>query len=178
MAHNKLFLTLLTNVLISVPFIFSGLKVEAAESVVLKYGMLRQSIPVAELSTLAETGEPSSELEFYLGLAKKQPKDLQKLLMKPIKVEGVPLSKFLNSFPGIFLLDVVGEYLSTPSGRASRESLRGALVSSALPDGDIKLIEVLENYPTSELYVEGDRLAEIYVNIKGVLDYLPKIQIN
>jgi hypothetical protein len=178
MAHNKLFLTLLTDVLISVPFVFSGLKVEAAESVVLKYGMLRQSIPVADLSSLAERGEPSSELGFYLGLAKKQPEDLQQLLTKPIKVEAVPLSKFLNSFPGIFLLDVVGEYLSTPSGRASRESLRGALVSSALPDGDIKLIEVLENYPTSELYVEGDRLAEIYGNIKGVLDYLPKIQIN
>jgi hypothetical protein len=177
-ANNRLFLSIFAQILITLPLILSGSRVEAADSVLLKYGVLRESISVSDLTALAETGEPSGELEFYLRLAKRQPQDLQLLLTKPIQVDGVLLSQFLNSLPGVFLLDVLGEFITTPSGRASRESLRGALVSSALPDGDIKLIEVFQNYPTSEIHIEGDRLAEIYENIKGVLDYLPKININ
>lgn len=178
MRHNKLFFIFLSNVLISVPILGFGLRAEAAEAIVLKYGILQESIPVSELSNLAEKGEAEGKLKFYLDLAKRQPQDLQQMLTKPIPVEGVMLSKFLNSLPGVLLLDVMGELITTPSGKASRESLRGALVTSALPDGEIKLIEVLENYPTAEIYIEGDRFKDIYENLKGVLDYLPKVNIN
>lgn len=71
------------------------------------------------------------------------------------------------------MLDQVSQVVHTPSDRASRESLRSAFVSSALPDGQITLIETLENYPTSEVHVEGDRLAEVAEKITQLLGRLP-----
>lgn len=148
---------------------------EAAETVILKYKILRESISVPELKTLAQTGELSPSLKVYLLLAKKKPEELRDALTKPVTVDGVVLSKVLNSFPGEFLLDQVSEVIHTPSDRSSRQALRSALVNSALADNKIRLIEVLENYPTSEVHVEGDRLADAYRSIDNVVGRLPKL---
>jgi hypothetical protein len=166
---------LLSSVLAGVSLLGTPLPTQAAEQIVLKYSILRESVSVSELSNLANTGEVSPSLNSYLTLAQKKPQDLRQVLNGKIEVNPVFLGKILNSFAGNFLLDQVSEVIHTPSARASRESLRGALVTSALRDGNIRLIEVLENYPTSEVYVEGDRLAEIYQQIKGVVSQLPHL---
>jgi hypothetical protein len=150
----------------------------AAETVIFKYGFLRQSISISELSTFVETGEMSSSLRNFFELANQNPESIREVLGQEIEVDGVVLSKFLNSFPGGILLNILSEYIQTPSGRASKESLRGALVSSALPDNNIRLIEVLENYPTSEIHVEGDRLGEFFQGLKDIIDKIPVIDIN
>ena len=149
---------------------------QAAKSVVFKYGILRESISVADLSTLAQTGEPPASLRAFLKLARRDPAQLRQVLTKEIAVNPISLSQILNSFPGEVVLDLVSDVIRTPSGRASRESLRGALVSSALPDGSINLLEVLENYPTPEVYLEGDRLVEIYNNINRIVGHLPDLK--
>jgi hypothetical protein len=73
------------------------------------------------------------------------------------------------------MLDRASEVVHTPSNRANRESLRGAIVSSALSDGQITLIETLENYPTPEVHVEGERLVDFVQNIRRLLGGLPNI---
>lgn len=158
------------------PFLLSNaLPVRAAEKVVLKYSILQESVSVEELGVLARTGEPSSALKSYLDLAKKNPQDLQTALNLPVPVDPVFLSKMLNSYPGEFVLDLFSEVIHTPSGRASRESLRGALVSSALEDRNVRAIEVLENYPTPEIYVNGDRLMEVYQHLKKATEWIPQL---
>jgi hypothetical protein len=147
----------------------------AADTIVLKYSILRESVSVEELGVLARTGEPSRALKSYLSLAKKDPKDLQTALYRPVDIDPVLLSKILNSYPGEFLLDRLSEVIHTPSGRASRESLRGAMITSALEDRNVRLIEVFENYPTTELHVDGDRLMEIYQQIKKATEWLPRL---
>ncbi|MDJ0659699.1 MAG: alpha/beta hydrolase [Crocosphaera sp.] len=148
---------------------------QAAETVVLKYSILRESVSVEELSHLANTGEASRSLRSYLKLANKEPEELRALLNNNVDVDPVFLSKVLNSFAGSMVLDPVGEVIHTPSKRANRESLRGALVTSALSDKNIRLIEILENYPTEELHVDGDRLAEIYQSIEGFVSNVPRL---
>jgi hypothetical protein len=101
-----------------------------------------------------------------LRLSDTKPEDLQKVLTQEVDLDGVSLSRTLNSLPGEILLDQVGKIIRTRSGRASREALRAALVNSALSDDQITLIEVIENYPTDEVYVEGDRLANAYNSIR------------
>jgi hypothetical protein len=49
-------------------------------------------------------------------------------------------------------------------------------VSSALPNGKITLIETLQNYPTPEVHVEGDRLVEVVQRISQVTERLPNIR--
>ncbi|MDJ0510463.1 MAG: alpha/beta hydrolase [Crocosphaera sp.] len=155
--------------------LFAQVQAKAAETVILKYSILRESVSVEELSTLANTGEASSSLKAYLKLANKQPEELRALLNNNVDVDPVFLSKVLNSFAGGMMLDPVGEVIHTPSKRANRESLRGALVTSALSDKNIRLIEILENYPTQEIHVDGDRLAEMYQSIEGFVKNVPRL---
>jgi hypothetical protein len=150
-------------------------EVEAADTAIIKYGVFQESVSVPELSHFAETGELSSSLKAYLKMANKEPEQLRQALTEQVTVKAVTLSKFLNSFLGEMLLDQMSEVIHTPSQSASREALRGALVTSAVPDNNIKLIEVIENYPTSDVYVEGDRLAEAYRLLNRVLGKIPQL---
>ncbi len=151
---------------------------EAAESVIINYGILQQSVSVSELSDLARNGEATRSLNRYLKRVNREPNDLQEILTKKIKIDPIVLSKTLNSLPGEMLLEGVSEVIRTPSRRASRQSLRAAIVGSALSDGEIQLIEVIENYPTQQVYVEGDRLVQIYKQLDRVLRYVPKFLFN
>jgi hypothetical protein len=148
---------------------------KAAESIILQYGIIQESISVEELSTFARDGKLSSSLKNYLKIANTRPEYLQTVLSQEIDVNGVFLYRVLNSLPGEILLDQVGEIIRTPSGKASRESLRAALVGSALPDEKIALIEVIEKYPTSEVYLEGDRLVNAYNLIRRALDITSRL---
>jgi hypothetical protein len=167
--------TLTVSLLILITLICAPNQVKASESVVLKYGFLRESISVPELSTFANTGEMSSSLRAYLNLANQNPDLVRNVLTKEIPINGVLLSQILNSKPGEIFLDLVATYIQTPTGKASRESLRGAFITSALPDNNIRLIEILENYPTPEIHVEGDRLVELYTSIQKVIQQIPLI---
>lgn len=149
--------------------------VRASDSIILKYGFLRESVSVSELSHFAETGEMSSSLRNYFDLANQKPERIRRVLNEEIPVNGLLLSYILNTKPGEVILDMVSKYIQTPSGRASRESLRGAFVTSALPDNNVKLIEVLENYPTSEIHVEGESIVELYTDINKVVKQIPAI---
>ena len=154
---------------------FYSTRAEAAEWVVLKYSFLREKVSVPELVTFVTTGELSSSLKTYLKIANKEPEELRRVLTQELKVNPTLLYSALNTPLGEGMLDRVSEVIHTPSNRANRESLRGALVSSALPDGNITLIESLQNYPTTEVHVEGDRVAEVMDKIRSVLNRLPRV---
>ncbi|YAI82360.1 MAG: alpha/beta hydrolase [cyanobacterium endosymbiont of Rhopalodia sterrenbergii] len=155
--------------------LYANLPVKAADRIILEYSILRESVCISELSTLAKTGETSSALNAYLKMANKQPEDLRRILNQNVDVDPVFLSKILKSFAGDFILDKVSQVIHTPSRRADRESLRGALVTSALSDRNVRVIEILENYPTSEIHVDGNRLADIYKQIDAVVSHIPHL---
>ena len=161
--------------------VFSGIlypvaRADAAQSVVLKYSFLRESISVAELSTFARTGELSSTLKTYLKLAGREPEQLRRALTQEVKVDPNLLSSLLNNPIGELMLAQISEVVHTPDNIANRESLRGALVSSALPDGKVTLIETIENYPTPEVHVEGERLVEVAQKLGNLFKRLPNLK--
>jgi len=144
----------------------------AAEKVVLKYSAIRMTLPVSELEIFAETGEMSPGLEMLLGKAKKDPEAVRSSLTRRVKVSQSFLDGALNSKVGEIILDEVGQVIRTPSGNANREALREALVLSATNDSEITLLEAMKNYPTPEVYVEGDRLVEAYGNLVALSEQL------
>lgn len=147
-----------------------------AETVMLRYDFFEESLSVSELSTFAQTGEMSPSLKTYFRMTDAKPQQIQEVLTQEIQVDPVPLSKILNTLPGEVLLDGASEIIQTPTQSASRQSLRSALVSSALTEDKITLIEVLENYPTADVYVEGDRLLEVYTRLERVLGTLSDVE--
>lgn len=138
----------------------------AADQVVLKYRIFRESISVEELSAFAETGELSNSLRINLALARQDPKAVRRYLTQPVKVNVVLLDRLLNSPVGNLVLDEVSEVVHTPSGKADRQALRSALVISASRDSNISLIEIIQNYPTQAVQVEGDRLESAYRQLR------------
>jgi hypothetical protein len=144
----------------------------AAEKVVLKYSAIRMTLPVSELEIFAETGKMSPALEMLLGKAKKDPEAVRSSLTRRVKVSQSLLDRTLSSKVGEIILDEVGQVIRTPSGNANREALREALVLSATNDNEITLLEAMKNYPTPEVYVEGDRLVEAYGKLVAVSEQL------
>lgn len=155
--------------------------VNAAEQVVLKYRIFREAISVKELSTFAETGELSTSLRINLALARQDPKAIRQYLTQPVRVKVVFLDRVLNSPVGNVILDQISQVIHTPSRQADRQALRSALILSASRDGQISLIETIQNYPTQQVEVEGDRLESAYRQLRrledrleDLLDNLPK----
>lgn len=144
----------------------------ASEKVVLKYSVIRMTLPVSELEVFAETGKMSPALEMLLGQAKKDPEVVRRTLTRPVKVSQRLLERTLNSKLGEMVLDEVGQVIQTPSGTANQEALRKALVLSVSSDNQITLLETIKNYPTSEVYVEGDRLVEAYGKLVALSEQL------
>ncbi|MBD2604562.1 alpha/beta hydrolase [Scytonema hofmannii FACHB-248] len=156
-------------------FILSGVPALAAETVVLKYRIFRESVSVQELSTFAQTGKLSTTLRVNLALARQNPQAIRQYLTQPVKVNPVILDKVLNSRIGNVILDQLTQVIHTRSRQADKQALRGALVVSASKDRQITLIEVIQNYPTKEVEVEGDRLEAAYHQLRRLQGNLQDI---
>lgn len=158
----------------------------AAEQVVLKYRIFRQSISVKELTNFAQTGELSTSLRVNLALAKQNPKAIRQYLTQPVAVNIRLLDRVLNSPVGNVVLDQISEAIHTPSRTADRQALRAALILSAsrdYPDSSgqnsrntISLIEIIQNYPTSEVEVEGEVLERAYRQLSQLAGTLQDLQ--
>ncbi len=162
--------------IVSMCVLFGQTSALAAEQVVLKYGIFRESISVEELSTFAETGELSRSLRVNFALAQQDPKAIRPYLTTPVKVDLVILDRILNSPIGNVILDEMSQVIHTPSRRADRQALRAALVLSASGDGQVTLLEIIENYPTRNVEVDGERLENAYHQLRrlqvGLQDFL------
>lgn len=141
----------------------------AADTVLLRYRGFGRAVPTADLTRLAETGEAPDSVQGLLNTANQDPAALQDVLIRPIAVDPNLLSSTLNSWPGEWALDQLGQVIRPPSDQANRQALRAALVLSASEDGQLTLLEVLQNYPTPEVVLEGDRVEEAYNQLSTLL---------
>ncbi len=154
---------------------FSSLPAFAAEQVVLKYRVFRESVSVKELTTFADTGKLSTLLRVNLAIAQQDPKNVRRYLTEPVKVNVVILDRVLNSPVGNVILDQISQVIHTPSRKADRQAMRSALVLSASKDSDIRLIEIINNYPSTEVEVDGDNLEKAYRQLRRLQGSLQNI---
>ncbi len=147
----------------------------AASEVMLKYRGFSRTVPVADLASLAATGETSQSLGALLRQAGQDPASLRSLLTQPLAADPILLDKALNSWPGEWLLDQLGTAVHPVAPEASRQALRSALVLSASPDRQITLQEVLETYPTSTVVLEGDLIESAYRQLAQFLQTLDRL---
>ena len=150
---------------LSLGFSVATPKAIAADQVVIHYHLFERSLSVEELAMFAETGELSNRLEHYVEQTGKDPETLQTALTRTIPMRATLLDLTLNTFLGELLLDEVGQLIRTPSDTANREALRSTLVLSASDDDTISVIELVQNYPTSEVHLEGDRIVDTYYEV-------------
>lgn len=139
----------------------------AAETVVLRYGIFRGSLPMADLSEFAETGEQSDRLKRYLRLADQEPADLQRILNSPIPTEPSSFNLLMASPAGDALLGELSRYIYNSKDN-DRAALREAIDSSVAADQQISLIDLLQNYPTEKVYINVRRAISTYQQIASL----------
>lgn len=160
---------------LGVASLLPGTEALAAEEIVLRYNILERSISVEELTTFAETGEASSRLENYFELSGQKPERIQRLLTRQTDVQVTTLDRILNTPMGDVMLDQMGDFVHTPSDAANRQAMRSALVLSASDDNQISLLEIIQNYPTEQVHVNGNRFATAYRQMQNFEDRITEV---
>ncbi|HEY9629147.1 MAG TPA: alpha/beta hydrolase [Coleofasciculaceae cyanobacterium] len=147
----------------------------AAERIVMKYQIFRRSIAVADLTQFAETGETSRPLRAYLRLSGQDPSEIRDTLTKPVSVNLVVLDQVLNSFVGDLALGQLSQYIYTSARQDDDKAIRAALVLSASDDNKVSILEILQNYPTQEVILDGDNIGRAYEELQGLNDTLNRL---
>ncbi|WP_017716998.1 alpha/beta hydrolase [Kamptonema formosum] len=161
-------------ILYSLWAVFGGSGALAAEKIVFNASRGQLSLSAGELETFAQTGEVSAAVRDLLKATRQEPEIVRQALTKEVPVSLRIADRALNSQIGEAVLDKVGEVVHTPSGGADRQALRAAFVLSASGDNKISLLEVIKNYPTSEVEVEADRLADGFKQLSRFGETLQK----
>jgi hypothetical protein len=130
----------------------------AAEEVIFTHGILNQSVSIEELEQFALTGEMSPSLEFLFDYSKQNPQVVRSVLTQQIPTNQILMANVFNSAPGELVLGETSQLFHTKSHRASKEALRGALIASARDDNQVSLLELLQNYPTKQVYINSKSL--------------------
>lgn len=165
---NQKLATRLGAAIATLALLIPGTSAIAAEQVVLKYRAHERSVPVEDLTRLAETGETTRQLDLYLRTAGYDAAEMQELLNREVEMDVVLLDRVLNSFVGNYALDQVGKAIYPPSQQADRQAMRAAIILSAADDNSVTLLEILQNYPTPEVHVDGNELSDAYQTLAGL----------
>ncbi len=148
---------------------FMAVPASAAERLVLTYDPFRSSISIAEMRTLADTGEISPTIRAWLRLANVDADVFRRVLTEDVSLNQRIVDRAGNSRPGELLLREIGNSFHTRSRQSNVQALRGTLLVSTV-DNRISLIEFLEKYPTSELFVNGRSLLVFVNDVNNVRD--------
>ncbi|MCM1981570.1 alpha/beta hydrolase [Lyngbya confervoides] len=143
---------------------------QAAEKVVLTYGLLGRSITLEDLETFVETGQQTPTLRFLINATDQDPQTVRQFLTREVKVSPKLLDNVLNILPGEYALFQVGRVLHTPPRLENTEALRSSIILSTVDDSKISVLEFLKNYPTRALYVDGYRLANTASDVIGFVN--------
>jgi predicted dienelactone hydrolase len=136
----------------------------AAEELIVSFGILQRSIPIADLEHFATTGELTRQLQIYsrqFQLSDEQLDQIREVLSTPATLGPVAVAQFLYTEQGVLLLEQIGRVVQTPVRQANVQALRGALILAAAdPDTGFTLINVLKQYPTQAMHIDlGQGLA-------------------
>jgi hypothetical protein len=142
----------------------------AAERVVLKYKIFEGSVSLHDLSRFAETGATTTKLRRYLHMSGQDPERVRQTLTNDVAINPTTLERLLNSPAGEVVLNRLNQYVYTPhrTDKEDREAMRTALTRSSSDDGRVSLLEIMENYPEDDLYVNGSHLIATYNQLQSI----------
>ncbi|MEL6496170.1 MAG: alpha/beta hydrolase [Cyanobacteria bacterium J06623_7] len=149
---------------------FSPSRATAAEKAIFTYGSLTQSVSLQELQTFAATGEQSPALETLFDHSGQNPFVMRWILRQEFPADTKLIADLLNTAPGEYVLSQTGNVVGSKSERANVKALRGALIGSASDNNLVSLLELLENYPTKDVYVNGKILARLRGNFNQFVE--------
>ncbi|AFZ22515.1 lysophospholipase L1-like esterase [Cylindrospermum stagnale PCC 7417] len=134
--------------------LFGSLPSLAAKTIVLRYGLLEQSLPVADLRRYAETQQVSSELQSFLSYLKPKEKQMFQGVLQVKKFLDIgAFSKLVNTQIGEQFLNVYSPTIARRD-QAGIPALKSALVLGATSPEGLGIISFLEAYPSNRIVID------------------------
>jgi hypothetical protein len=131
----------------------AGTAASAAEKIVFRFGELSRDVSVPSLVDFSESGTVKPDLAGYLRLLKPADREgLRSVLHQTFPVTPVMVSNFLRTALGQSTLQQLTKVIDQPD-QVARPALSSALILGAAQQGDLRLIDVLQAYPTQRLPV-------------------------
>ncbi|HEY9607750.1 MAG TPA: alpha/beta hydrolase [Allocoleopsis sp.] len=138
--------------------------VQAAQTVVIRRGSSSQSIPLADLKTLAETGNASPNLQDYARRLRPQERETVLSALKAnFNISPVAIRRFLDTQTGNLLVSELAGATSR-SDRVGELLIKSALVSGALAPKGLSLISFIEAYDSPRLEIDLNRTFQVAKN--------------
>jgi hypothetical protein len=134
--------------------------VHASETIRLQHRDLRVQVPLADLRAFSTNQPPSPSLQQFLDRAQQSPTAVRQWLTTEITVPQIQ-SRMLSDFVLLQLSKTVGDAL----GRENLNALRTAVERSVEADRTFSILELLENYPNSQIRLETSRLERVYTDV-------------
>ena len=126
----------------------------AAEEIRALFGPVQASIPVRSIEAYVNEGHIDSDLATYIKyLEPQQWEELKNFLGTPIDIDLVPMTNFLYTDPGEFLLGRIGSVIRTRK-QNGLFALRAALILAASEEGGLTPLNVLKYFPTPSLVID------------------------
>ncbi len=136
----------------------------AAEEIVVRYGILEQSLPVADLRQYAEKQKVSSDLKFFLAyLSPKDQNQVQEALQVKMPLDLVALDKLLDTEIGKKFLASVSPAIARLDN-AGIQALRAAIILGAKSTDGLGIISFLEAYPSKRLVIDLPKALDVLSN--------------
>ncbi|AFY44002.1 alpha/beta hydrolase [Nostoc sp. PCC 7107] len=138
--------------------------VQAADTVVLRYGLLAESVSLAELQKAAEIGDFKDGFELYgRKLSLQQRRFLLETLKMPLSLNVVTVNRLLNTQIGTTILDDFSTAV-VRKDKAGVQALRaGLVIGSTAPQG-LSLLSFIAAYPSQNLEINLPRIFKIAGN--------------
>lgn len=134
-------------------------RVHASGTIVLQYLDQKLMVPRLELQAFADQGTLTPDLQTFLQKNRQNPDQVREWLTTPIS------PGFGSFLPEKFVLFQINKILGDPLGREDLESLRTAFKNAYTNDRAFSVMEVLTNYPKSEVRLELNRLGTVYTDV-------------
>ncbi len=145
-------------------------RVLAAQKVTFQYGVASHSVSIQELEQFVATGEATPAIDFMIRTSEQNPETVRWMLAQKFPVDTELVHNLLNTPPGEYFLTQTSGIVNTRAENANVQALRGTLITSASDDRYVSFLELLQNYPTRQVYVDAKKLAKTRRNIQNSIE--------
>lgn len=134
-------------------FFGSNSTAQAADTVVVRFGLLEESVSVAELQKAAETGKLPASLKPYTNrLSEEQRRFLVGALRMKVPINVVTLSRLLNTQVGTTVLNDVSTAL-VRKDKAGVQAIRAGLILGSTAEQGLSVLSFIAAYPSKRLEI-------------------------
>ncbi|HEY9700521.1 MAG TPA: alpha/beta hydrolase [Trichocoleus sp.] len=152
------------------PLILSAGAAWSADRLTISYGLLERSISLRSLQIYAREGKIEKDLRTYTQfLDAEQEAQLRQILQVRAKLSPVAVSQFLYTEPGERLLDRLSQVVRTESNLPGFYALRAALILAAADPQGLTPLNVLEQFPLSDVRIDLSRTLRILSSLEELI---------